>query len=438
MNMENMNMTPSEKLHSILDGETAGIDTSEVFYELSNSPELQQEFLDLMKMKQLMHGKQEAPPEHLRRGIMAGVGLGGSGLWYYLQNSGMVAASAAFLGSKVGAVLIAGMVGVFATFMIMDNDSPEKVNTESQSVSNANVQLGTMTSAELVLMEVPVVSSSSVDSKTTNNTNRTTNNYNGNGANRNAIIASDVNDNTNRTERKSTHVNEVSNVRNYDFVLISNSPNAVESSSDELFEQKKSQDLAYNKEFSTFNNSNQPSGFIVNPSNRMSAPYSEQLMMFSLQGKGMTNNSLLTPDMSTTEAPSINNIGIALMYSVNDEFALGLEFGQEFFVKRIRTNSFNTEESMLDNQLTFWGGLKASYTFNDLQIVSNLRPTTTILVGGTSNGWVTKASAGLVYDISNKLAVFGGPEWTSGFYQFDSQIFASNKWGFHYGLALKF
>lgn len=431
-------MTPSEKLHSILDGETADIDTSEVFYELSNSPELQQEFLDLMKLKHLMHGKQESPPEHLRRGIMAGVGLGGSGLWYYLQNSGMAAASAAFLSSKVGAALIAGMVGVFATFMIMDNDSPEKVNTESQSVSKSNVQLGALAIAEPISMEVPVVSSSSVVKKETNNTYRTTNKQNGNATNRNTIVASAVKDNTGRTESTSTYVNEDSNVINYDFVLISNSPNAVESTSDEIFEQKKSQDLAYNREFSTLNNSNQPSGFIVNPSNRMTAPYSEQLMLFSLQGKGMTNNSLLTPDMSTTEAPSINNIGIALMYSVNDDFALGLEFGQEFFVKRIKTNSFNTEESMLDNQLTFWGGLKASYTFNNLQIVSNLRPTTTILIGGTSSGWVTKATAGLVYDISNKLAVFGGPEWTSGFYQFDSEILASNKWGFHYGLAIKF
>lgn len=436
MNMENMNMTPSEKLHSILDGETAGIDTSEVFYELSNNPELQQEFLDLMKMKQLMSGVQEAPPEHLRRGIMAGVGLGGSGLWYYLQNSGMVAASSAFLGSKVGAAIIAGMVGVFATFMVMDNNNTDKVNTESQSVSNANTQLGTLASAEPITMEIPVVSSSSVGANSSINATKATSGYDRNSINRNTIIASSANDNL--TESNSAYVEDITTEKNTDFVLITNSPSIVESSADELYAQENSQDLAYNREFSTLNNANNPRGFIINPSNRMSSPYSEQQMLFSLQGKGMTNNSLLTPDMSTTEAPSINNIGIALMYSVNDDFALGLEFGQEFLVKRVKANSFNTEESMLDNQLTFWGGLKASYTFNDLQIVSNLRPTTTLLVGGTSSGWVTKASAGLVYDISNKLAVFGGPEWTSGFYQFDSQLLSSNKWGFNYGLALKF
>jgi len=47
MNMENTNMTTSEKLHLLLDGESEGIDTAEVLNEVSNSPELTQEFVDL-------------------------------------------------------------------------------------------------------------------------------------------------------------------------------------------------------------------------------------------------------------------------------------------------------------------------------------------------------------------------------------------------------
>jgi len=421
-------MTPSEKLHSILDGETAGIDTSEVFYELSNNPELQQEFLDLMKMKQLMSGAQEAPPEHLRRGILAGVGLGGSGLWYYLQNSSMVAASTAFLSSKVGAAIVAGMVGVLATFMIMDDESTPSTQSAQTATSQ---QIENLTSATPILIEIPVVSSTNASSNSNSTSSSSTTIASTNTGNNN-IVAKNENSNfvatTNDNEPESNNTS----------VQVSDSPYLLASRSDEVYDQSATETINYNKEFLPVSQSNQPSGFIINPSNRISNYDSEQQMLFSLQGKGITNNSLITPDMSTTEAPSINNIGIALMYSVSDEFAVGLEFGQEFFVRRVKTNSFNTEESMLDNQLTFWGGLKASYTFNDLQIISNLRPTTTLLIGGTNTGWVTKASAGFIYDISNKLAMFGGPEWTTGIYQFDSQFLSTHKWGFQYGLALKF
>lgn len=443
MNMDKYNMTPSEKLTSLLDGETTGIDTSEVFYDLSNSPELQQEFLDLMKMRQLMSGGLEAPPEHLRRGIMAGIGLGGGGLWYGLQNSGMVAATGAFLTSKVGAALVAGMFGVLATFMIMNNSNGDK----REVISNDNkAKIESLANAMPIVMEVPVVSSLATDNGSSNRlansvitTNRNTSNSSKYSPNTKANLGNGYSAIT-TTKRNSSNTSNLTNAANSDFVSITNSPQAYESqsSSDAVLQRDESTDLAYNHNFKSNLGTNQNSGFIVNPTNRKSVYEDEQQMLFSLQGKGITNNSLTTPDQSTTEAPSINNLGIALMYSVNENFALGLEFGQEFFVKRIRTNSFNSEESMLDNQLTFWGGLKASYTFNELEIVSNLKPTTSLLLGGTSSGWITKASAGLVYDISNKMAVFGGPEWTTGFYQFDSNVLSTHKWGFNYGIALKF
>ena len=427
--MENTNMTTSEKLHLLLDGESEGIDTAEVLNEVSNSPELTQEFVDLVKMKQMMSGATEAPPEHLRRTVMAGIGLGGSGLWYYLQNSGMVAASAAFVSSKVGAALIAGMVGVFATFMVMDNNDKPSVD-ETALPTKLITQFNELASAMPIEMEVPVVSSISKNSSSfRSNSNQNSGSYATNSGSAISTNSQIVVDGVNNTE------NIISSNNFYE--VIESTPEYNTEQSIEILPVK-DEDIAMNQELLPLVNNDRPSGFIVNPTNRIMTTESDQQMLFSLQGRGITNNSLQTADLSTTEAPAINDLGIALMYSVSDEFEIGLEFGQEFFVKKIKSNTFSNEETMLENQLSFWGGVRATYKFNEFQIIDGFRPMTSILLGGTNRGWVTKASAGLVYDISNKLAVFGGPEWTSGFYQFDSQLLSTHKWGFQYGLALKF
>lgn len=429
MNMNNENMTTSEKLHLLLDGESEGIDTAEVLNEVSNSPELTQEFLELVQMKQMMSGSTEAPPEHLRRTIMAGIGLGGSGLWYYLQNSGMVAASAAFISSKIGAALIAGMFGVFATFMVMDNnDKPATADNSIPTITNT--QYSELASAMPIEMEVPVVSSVSKETKSigisSNQSNR------GYSANRSSATT------TTRRSASNSEIVVANNTSNNNIFEVSESKRESNTEQNIQILPTPTENIAMNQEFLPSSQNERPSGFIINPANRTVVNETEQQMLFSLQGRGITNNSLQAADMSTTEAPAINDIGIALMYSVNDEFELGLEFGQEFFVKKIKSNSFSSQETMLENQLTFWGGVRATYKFNDLQILDGFRPMTSILIGGTNRGWVSKASAGLVYDISNKLAVFGGPEWTSGFYQFDSQLLSTHKWGFQYGLSLKF
>ncbi|MFA7326804.1 MAG: hypothetical protein WC121_09085 [Candidatus Kapaibacterium sp.] len=422
--MNNTNITTSEKLHLLLDGESEGIDTAEVLNEVSNSPELTQEFLDLVRMKQMMSGATEAPPEHLRRGIMAGIGLGGSGLWYYLQNSGMVAASAAFLSSKGGAALIAGMVGVFATFMVMNNsDKPATADNSTPTITNS--QYTELASSMPIVMDVPVVSSVSKNTNIRNSSNQGNSSYN-------------TNKSTAFSTSKSTAINSESDIAADNFFEVSESKKAYSTNQNVQISPTPSENLAANQEILPSIHTERPSGFIVNPTNRIMSNETEQQMLFSLQGRGISNNSLQTAELSTTEAPAINDIGIALMYSVNDEFELGLEFGQEFFVKKIKSNTFNSEETTLENQLTFWGGVRATYKFNDMQILDGFRPMTSILLGGTNRGWVTRASAGLVYDLSNKLAVFGGPEWTSGFYQFDSQLLSTHKWGFQYGLSLKF
>ncbi len=432
MKMNENNMTDSEKLAMLLDGETDGIDTSEVLNALAENPELQQEFLDTMRMRQMMSGQLETPPDRLRRGVLAGIGLGGSGLWYYLQNTGFAAAGA-FLASKVGVAVIAATLGVASTLFLMDNnDTAEISSTQTSTIK----QYAELASAEPIEMTIPFVSSNKIN--TNESLVRSNSNFN-NGANN--IIR---NSNAYSTSNQVVGNNDKSNT-----VAIRNSTDITESmlaygnNSDNYINTTNNAELADNYrqlELSSNYDSGQNSGFIVNPSKRLQYEYSsDRALLFNLQVKGISNSSLTDANMSVVESPTINNIGIALMYSVNDDFELGLEFGQEFFVNKVNISTFDSDETMLENQLTFWGGLKANYTFSNLSIITeDLKPMTSLLVGGTNRGWVTKASAGLVYDVSNKLSMFAGPEWTTGIYHFNSNLLSTHKFGLIYGMSLRF
>lgn len=272
MNMENTNMTTSEKLHLLLDGEAEGIDTAEVLNEVSNNPELTQEFIDLVKMKKMMSGLTEAPPEHLRRTVLAGIGLGGSGLWYYLQNSSFVAATAAFVTSKLGAALVAGMVGAIATFMVMDNSGNTNERIANKQITS-NLIYEELATSMPITMEVPVVTSFSVNQKTTSNEsiNQSTKiNY---------IAANSATNNSDQSE-----VSSSSDENNYFEITQSDTYSSREVDNKFISSENK----YYPTEQNTINissNNEKLSGFIINPSNRILTNESEQQMLFSLQGE---------------------------------------------------------------------------------------------------------------------------------------------------------
>ncbi|MFN3194432.1 MAG: anti-sigma factor family protein [Chlorobiota bacterium] len=430
MEMKDYNMTDSEKLAMLLDGETEGLDTTEVLSALADSPELQQEFLDTMRMRRMMSGQLETPPDRLRRGVLAGIGLGGSGLWYYLQNTGFAAASA-FMASKVGVAIAAATIGIFSTLFFMDFDNADNPNIQNKE---ANSQFAALASAEPVEMKVPFVSSKNMTEKeiVAEKSSAVTNNRSNSSS---ALLVNDSNDNQ--------LANSNLNNRNRS-LFISESPinNLGETENYTIISEKSDYHTENysNRDFDNSYDNGSNSGFIVNSSKRLSYDYnSDRALLFNLQAKGISNSSLSEPNMSVVESPTINNIGIALMYSVNEDFELGLEFGQEFFVNKVRVSTFDTDETMLENQLTFWGGLKANYTFSELNIITeNLKPMTSLLIGGTNRGWVTKASAGLVYDVSNKISMFAGPEWTTGIYNFNSNLLSTHKFGMIYGMSLRF
>jgi hypothetical protein len=416
----------------LLDGETEGLDTTEVLNSLAESPELQKEFLDTMRMRRMMSGQLETPPNRLRRGVLAGIGLGGSGLWYHLQNTGFAAASA-LIGSKVGVAIAATTIAVVSNLFLVDMDNNEEPTTVSNST---NKQFAALASAEPVEMSVPFVSSKSVveedvAAKGSNNSFISSSNSSEGSYIANNDIETDVAGNNNaKTSNNSLLISESSIANSNDtesYLLVSDKSDY-------------NIDSYNNREFNTSYDNGTNSGFIVNPSKRMQYDYSsDRALLFNLQAKGVSNSSLTDANMSVVESPTINNIGIALMYSVNEDFELGLEFGQEFFVNKVRVSTFETDETMLENQLTFWGGLKANYTFSELSILTqNLKPMTSLLIGGTNRGWVTKASAGLVYDVSNKISMFAGPEWTTGLYNFNSSLLSTHKFGIIYGMSIRF
>lgn len=415
MEMES-NMTSSEKLNLLLDGETEGLETSELFYELSHNQELQNEFVDIVKLKKMMNQSTEAPPEKLKRGIVAGIGLTGGGFGYYLQNAGVLAGIYSLLTHKVAIGAFALLIGSIATFSLMNTETEQNVTSNNELVPKF----------ELSELSIPVVNSREVNSEI--ESNQYFDNIESNQARvdkSNQIAANNLNISPNSISTLNT-TNDNERVINKNSVVI----NSVDIASSDIYR--------VNLE-SNNNNISIPQSVRTDEVNELSRSYyTSNNKSFSLQTRGLSGTSMQSYDLSPTDAPAFNNVGIALMYNITDDFSFGLEFGQEFLVQDVQGESFNNREPVSENLLTFWGAMKANYTFSEIQIVDGLSPYSSLLLGGTNNGWIGKASVGLVYDISDKFAFFAAPEWTTLFYKNYSELNTSDKYGITYGVSVKF
>lgn len=109
--LENEFLPASERLTAFIDGELGTDEASSLFYELSQSPELQQEMKELLTIRDAFRNSQVAPPDYLKESIVGAVGLGG----------GIGAALTGFFTNRFALTAI-GVVAVIITAFLLFRD----------------------------------------------------------------------------------------------------------------------------------------------------------------------------------------------------------------------------------------------------------------------------------------------------------------------------
>jgi hypothetical protein len=497
-NVNLLNLPPSEKLVAILDGELSQNEAGSFFQDLYNNQDLQDQFFDLIQIKNNFRGAGVMPPDFLKSNILKGIGLAAASTITYqtVATNNFVSWGSAFmqtLGSKISIAMISALMASLVTIGIMNYDSDNSKFTSKEKNSFANYQNnaknkinnnpnnsnhinGLVTGSNLEVLNnktsnttnykssrIPITKSLSAKSTSNLFSNKITNTNVD--KTKNLTINMDLvqnskksneNSNLNNINSDNKNINNLNDftLKDEDLDYDKNSlvPGAVPESKYkvEIISKKSNSNNSINS------NSNEskvePSSEIENttikndPNSDLDFYNTEMTKnMFLEQDSKMsfhfrnfsakTVNDLDIPQLSN---PIINNIGAGILFEMSEKWSLGLEIGQENFEQEFKAQNGTNQINLQQNHLAFWGGALVRYNFNNTKVKSEFNPYVNMLIGSTDIGPLVKPSIGITYNISNDFAVFGAGEYTAMYSKYNSVWYNTQKYGFTYGFILKF
>lgn len=495
--MENfnlLNLPNSEKLVAILDGELHQNDAGNFFQELAQNQDLQEQFFDLIQIKNNLNTGFITPPSNLKNNIMKGVGLVAASTLTYqtiaTNQFNLWQNILATLNSKIAIGLISALSTGLITFGIMDYNSKDRLNNENSNSylsQKDNRQTKNINSNSNISFEDSIKSNSKNKipiSKSNNNFASQNVKINNNDLNsKNGILDRKINSrfnnkvnkysidnnvtNNNLTNKNVTSNNETSDSKNSDFIPSNLIPGKVPDSYYKVEKRSyKNNELELNKLDTQNNNldiqnlSNLADKQInLNSNNDNQTPiesdidfeldvingdkinknkYSNEVSNLSMMFRNFNSTTIQQIDAPKLQDPIINNIAAGLLFDLNNNWSIGVEIGQENFEQEFKATNDNSSINIQQNYLAFWGGVVARYYFNPSIEKENFRPYVNVLVGSTDIGPLIKPSLGVTYNISNNFSLFVAGEFTNLYSKYNSVWYNSTKYGLTYGFIMRF
>lgn len=390
-------LSASERLSALLDGELDASQSSTMFYELGNNPELQMEMQQLLAIRNSFRNSRVAPPAAMKEAILAKTGLSAA--------SGSLLAG--FFSSKafmiVSSFLVSSLLTYFAVGFLSNDEKP------GEEIATANTHTKPLI--------IPVSYSEEADNKTdiSNNDVRYIRNsqpyivYNSNNNSISSkyqeLTGSDIHPSKykNLPQEKFDSPVDIANLRPKNRLLI--------------------EDININLTDKT----NNPDIF--------PKEYGRYISRLSLNVRGFSATSYPDLDIVPLSDPTLNSFALGLSYDLDENNSLGFEIGQENFLQQYTGVENNHPVSYEQNYHATWAGVVYQYTHSSS---NNIRPFARGFLGGTNVGPLGKAMLGFKYDLSNNFAMTAGIEGTAHPYNYQQEWFATYKLGFTYGLSLRF
>ncbi len=394
-------ISPSEQLSAFLDGELEPAESSRLFMDLAQDPDLQTEMQDMVNLRTGMQQLQSAPPQKAKDNIIATAGLGAAG-----------GAAAGFLSrglwqglltGKPLAMLLTGLVTAFTTLFVIDyneknqpeaplaQDFPPPPAAQSSFVAPAEPQQIKVVYVDRNVYVRPEEKIS---------------------------LKSDISDNM------AENIEDNKDVQKGSLLLIPAG----------MFSKSSENNLSQNDELLNFENY---SGYKTLASTLKGQDFWKDLaVQFRMQGQAA--RSFPETQLSSLSNPTLNNVAFALFYDIDSRNSIGLEIGQENFLQIYEGIEYGSAVSYEQNYIGFWIGASYKHVFDNIEPLFNLQPLAQVTLGGNIQGPVMKAMLGMQYNFENKIYIFGGLDGGTLLYKYQNEMFTSSKLGFSYGMSVKF
>jgi len=377
----NTPLNNSERIVSLLDGELSPDATSQLYLDLASDIDLQEEMNQHLSLKNVLNKNIITPPSSLKANITSNLSIY-SVPWYlnkYLN-------SLAF-------VLLGGIISFFI-FDSIDNTQEYKISksenqTPTQNISplSFSIELPSEKEAE------PSANNIYIEKENTENFKADTDSY--------------LAKTNSKTESK----------KYYSEML----------------------DISIVSPLSPVNLMPQTEINRLNPNNLSLNEYNAiQSYGLSFEIKGFKDYSLTNVKVSPTLNPSFNDMSIAILYNFNNNWQVGLEYGQEYFNQR-----FYSSEGFIQNftdqiYLSNWLGFSGKYITNNYNTYFTPQLYGKALAAFSEAGPILKTESGIIFNFSDRLSFFTGLQFTNLTYSYKSNLFNSSKFGLSGGFNVKF
>ena len=415
---QNGYLSASERLSMFLDGELEAADASSLFYELAQSPELQEEMQQHIGVRKMYGDSYVHPPAHLKSNIMSGIGLGAAAGTAAYASGGFLSA---LLGSKGFLMFASAVVAALTTVLVMTNvqDNRQPFASEELNSGSPSLAINNEPSGDFMRMTYPVVESVEKNSRAERQD-----------ISRSGFIPVFV------------PVAEHS-LSGTDFVFadgLTDESAAVNNKQSRDYSEYLSNDITSSALYAT--NFERPGNFILAseylPGEAKYEPPKDETSKYSIQLRGFKARSIPEFELEPLANPAFNDIALGLFYHMDDSHSFGVEIGQEnIYQEYSGMITADNEIRYEQNYMAFWAGASYQYVVNTGQDV-NLNPFVRVFAGGTNVGPIGRGIIGLDYRLNDKIGLYTGLEGSILIYRYGGNIFTTQKLGVTYGVRVKF
>jgi hypothetical protein len=438
MYAENEYMTSSEQLVAFLDGELPADETTTLFYELAQNPELQEEMRQYVQIRNTFRNSQLVPPALLKNNILKNTGLIEGPTSALLDSSSKVAAMlvALFFNRTSMSVIVVALLSVGAMYMMNKSSNPDDSRILSSNITKNGV-------ANQSKSNIPVISSAEVSDKSNNNVSSDS-----------KLFSDSKNSDNNSNLGKFNSGNGYSNSKKSGNISGNNSASRNEQTTDfnSLSALNQEEEIDNRNIFVVSNSkflTNNFSPFVINQnihSSRLRGTSGDlfSTIMQNTQLNIKKHGAASSPNFNLEQEsnPIINDLSVEIKYNLNTNHSIGLVYGLENF----RMTFDKDVDGIIYRYNQSWnaGWVAVNYHYNIGEISNTgLRPEFNLMAGATSVGPLFRGGVAMNYFITDNFYLNGGFESVLLAYQESqgksgSQWFSTTKFGWTFGFGVGF
>jgi hypothetical protein len=409
-------MNSSEQLVAFLDGELSQEESTNLFYELAQNSELQDEMRQYVQLRNSLRNSKVIAPPHLKENILKSTGLKEGPFSGLIDMSGRASAMliALFYNRISLSVMVITMLSLGYIFYI--NNSGITIEEKAGQMKPENT---------LAKSKIPVSESYEIGSFDENNREIASNNLDMNGK------SNAGNSNKNNKVAKLSGISS----RNSNFINSNISDNSTNSMTDlavSNLDDNIDVNQNYSKvDFSEYNNNFEMFDFKNGISKRKhftaeSMTWSHIMENTSIYFRKFMANSYPNFNLGNESNPLINDIVFGIRYNLNPNHSVGIALGFENF-----RMTFDKEiDGIVYGYNQVWNGqwlaLSYQYTMDEIGN-SGFSPEFNALIGSTIVGPIMKGGVGANYSITESFYLNAGIELGMLLYN-ENQAGIGGKW----------